>query len=49
MWMVLLTKKIPFVKHSSHWGESPQDRLGDMWSCGMILTLAHVLHHLSTA
>ena len=28
--------------------ESPQDRLRDMWTCGMTVASAYVLHHLST-
>jgi len=27
--------------------ESPQDGLGDMWTCGMILASAYVLYYLS--
>jgi len=28
-------------------GESPWDRLGDVWTCGMTLASAYVLCHLS--
>jgi len=31
------------VRHSSHQGGSPQDGLGDMWTCGTTLALAYVL------
>jgi len=30
-------------------GESPQDRLGDVWTCRITLASAYVLCHLSTA
>jgi len=30
-------------------GESPQDRLGDMWTCGTTLASAYILCHLSAA
>ena len=36
-----------FVRHGLHWGESPQDRLGDEWTCGMTLASAYVLCHMS--
>ena len=37
------------VRHSSHQGGSPQNRLGDEWTCGMTLASAYVLRHLSAA
>ena len=33
------------VRHGSHWG--PQDDLRNVWTYGMILALAYMLHHLS--
>ena len=36
------------VRHSSHWGKSPQDGLGNEWTCGTILASAYMLCHLST-
>jgi len=30
-------------------GESPQNGIGDEWTCGMILASAYMLHHLSAA
>ena len=35
------------VRHSSHQGGSPQNRLGDEWTCGTTLASAYVLRHLS--
>ena len=35
------------VRHSSHQGGSPQNKLGDKWTCGMTLASAYVLCHLS--
>ena len=40
---------ITVVRHSSHWGGSPQNRLGDEWTCGTTLASAYVLRHLSAA
>ena len=37
------------VRHGSHWGGSPQDRLGDERTCGMTLASAYVLRRLSAA
>jgi len=37
------------VRCSSHWGGSPQNGLGDEWTCGMTLALAYVLRCLSAA
>ena len=37
------------VRHSLHWGGSPQNGLRDERTCGMTLALAYVLHHLSAA
>ena len=37
------------VRHSSHWGRSPQNRLGDKWTCKMTLVSAYVLYCLSAA
>ena len=31
------------VRHSSHWGGSPQNRLGDEQTCGTTLALAYML------
>jgi len=42
----LVYDSIP-VRRSSHWGESPQNRLGDEWTCEMTLASAYVLRHLS--
>ena len=38
-----------FVRHSSHWGGSPQNGLGDKRTCGTTLASAYVLHCLSVA
>ena len=35
------------VKCSSHWDGSPQNGLGDEWTCGTTLASAYVLHCLS--
>ena len=35
------------VRHSSHWGGSLRNGLGNEQTCGMTLALAYVLHHLS--
>ena len=35
------------VRCSSHWGRSPQNRLGDEQTCGMTLASAYVLCSLS--
>ena len=35
------------VRHSSHWGGSPQNGLGDEWTCGTTLASAYVLRRLS--
>ena len=35
------------VRHGSHWGESPQNGLGDEQTCGTTLASAYVLHRLS--
>jgi len=35
------------VRYGSHRGGSPQDGLGDEWTCGTILASACVLHRLS--
>ena len=37
------------VRRSSHRGGSPQNGLGDEWTCGTTLASAYVLHHLSAA
>jgi len=37
------------VRYGSHQGGSPQNRLGDEWTCGMTLALAYVLCCLSAA
>jgi len=37
------------VRHSSHWGGSPQNGLGDKRTCGTILASAYVLRRLSAA
>jgi len=37
------------VRHSSHWGGSPQDGLRDERTCGMTLASAYMLHRLSAA
>ena len=37
------------VRHGSHWGGSPQNRLGDERTCGMTLASAYVLCRLSAA
>ena len=36
------------VRHGSHRGGSPQDRLGDERTCGMTLASAYVLYRLSS-
>ena len=35
------------VRRSSHWGGSPQNRLGDERTCGITLASVYMLHHLS--
>ena len=35
------------VRRGSHWGGSPQNRLGDEWTCGTTLASAYVLCRLS--
>ena len=37
------------IRHSSHWGGSLQNGLGDEWTCGTTLASAYVLHRLSAA
>jgi len=37
------------VRCSSHWGGSPQNRLGDEWTCETTLASAYVLCCLSAA
>ena len=37
------------VRRSSHWGGSPQNGLGDKWTCGTTLASAYMLRHLSVA
>ena len=37
------------VRHGSHWGGSPWNRLRNEWTCGMTLASAYMLHHLSAA
>ena len=37
------------VRRGSHWGGSPQDGLGDEWTCGTTLASAYVLRRLSAA
>ena len=37
------------VRHSSHWGESPQNGLRDKQTCRMTLASAYILRHLSAA
>jgi len=37
------------IRHSSHWGGSPQNGLGDEWTCGTTLASAYVLCRLSAA
>ena len=34
------------VKHGSHQGGSPQNELGDEWTCGTTLTSAYMLRRL---
>jgi len=36
-----------FVRRGSHWSGSPQNRLGDEWTCGTTLASAYVLRCLS--
>ena len=36
-----------FVRHSSHQSRSPQNKLRDVWTCGMTLASAYVLCYLS--
>ena len=43
----LLTSILIFVRRGSHQGGSPQNGLGDGWTCGMTLASAYVLHRLS--
>ena len=47
-WKVLerlvLLCKLSGVVHTG--GESPQDGLRDVWTCGITLALAYMLHHL---
>ena len=38
-----------YVRRGSHRGGSPQDVLGDEWTCGTTLASAYVLHRLSAA
>jgi len=35
------------VRPGSHWGGSPQNKLRDMWTHGMTLASAYMLHYLS--
>ena len=35
------------VRHSSYRSESPQNGLGDEWTCGTTLASAYMLRHLS--
>ena len=37
------------VRHSSHWGGSPQNGLRDEWTYRTTLALAYMLHCLSAA
>jgi len=46
-WSVLLLWLA--VRHGSHQGGSPQNRLGDKRTCGITLASAYVLHCLSAA
>jgi len=39
--------KINIVRHGSHWGGSPQNRLRDEQTCGTTLSSAYVLRCLS--
>jgi len=39
----------PTVRHGSHWGGSPQDRLRDEQTCGMTLASTYVLYLLQAA
>ena len=43
------TAKAIIVRRGSHWGESPQNGLGDERTCGTTLASAYVLRHLSAA
>ena len=36
------------VRHGSHQGRSPQNGLGDEWTCRTTLASAYVLYYLST-
>jgi len=40
---------LDFVRCGSHQGGSPQNGLGDEWTCGTTLASAYVLRHLSAA
>ena len=42
-------REVTVVRRSSHRGESPQNGLGDEWTCEMTLALAYVLCCLSAA
>ena len=42
-------ERINIVRCSSHRGGSPQNGLGDEWTCGMTLASAYVLHCLFAA
>jgi len=35
------------IRHSSHWGRSLQNGLGDVWTYKMTMASAYVLYHLS--
>jgi len=43
----LVTVEMSYVRRSSHQDGSPQNRLGDEWTCGMTLASAYVLRRLS--
>ena len=43
----LYTGLFTFVRCGSHWGGSPQNRLGDEQTCGTTLASAYVLRCLS--
>ena len=42
-------REVMVVRRGSHWGGSPQNGLGDEWTCGTTLASAYVLRRLSAA
>jgi len=44
---ILTFKLLTVVRRGSYWSGSPQNGLGDEWTCGMTLASAYVLCHLS--